>query len=199
MRTSSSQLSVTQCAPRKCGISLEAPRHSHTGPGSDREGRVGGTHAFGEPHQTSGRSIPLPLGKATCLARGGSVWTVQQPGTSPSRVRRCTSDPIALGCPPGLSITGQAWQQPSPGVCQPPRQAGTVPVARMAGSGFADVSKEAQSLGWVRPSPRHWGTAAPGPEEQRSWSPSWAFTEGAGGGHWRGPSLRFLGGGPVSG
>lgn len=34
-----------------------------------------------------------------------------------------------------------------------------MPAARMAGSGFADVSEEAQSRGWVRPSPHPWGTA----------------------------------------
>lgn len=36
--------------------------------------------------------------------------------------------------------------------------------ARMAGSGFADVSEETQSRGWIRPSPHSWGTA-----EQRGW------------------------------
>lgn len=34
-----------------------------------------------------------------------------------------------------------------------------MPAARMAGSGFADVSKEAQSRGWVHPSRHPWGTA----------------------------------------
>lgn len=61
--------------------------------------------------------------------------------------------------PPRAKHLGQAWQQPSPGVCQPPRQAGTMPAARMAGSSFADVSEEAQSLAWVRPSPHPRGTA----------------------------------------
>lgn len=39
-----------------------------------------------------------------------------------------------------------------------------MPAARMAGSGFADVSEETQSRGWIRPSPHSWGTA-----EQRGW------------------------------
>lgn len=34
-----------------------------------------------------------------------------------------------------------------------------MPAARTAGSGFADVSEEAQSRGWIRLSPHPWGTA----------------------------------------
>lgn len=76
---------------------------------------------------------------------------------------------------PGPSQCWAAWAKhcrPGLAAAQPrslptPQAGGTVPAARTAGSGFADVSEEAQGPGRVRPSPHPWDTAAPGLAGQR--------------------------------
>lgn len=66
----------------------------------------------------------------------------------------------AKHCRPGLAAA-------QPRSLPTPQAGGTVLAARTAGSGFADVSEEAQGPGWVLPSPHPWDTVARGPVGQR--------------------------------
>lgn len=95
--------------------------------------------------------------------------------------------------PPGLSTAGQAWQQPSPGVCQPSRQAG---LCRRPGQ-LAPVSltclRRFRAQVWPTRLPIP-GTKQPLAQQDRGWS----FPPGSSEKGPRGQSLGFLRVGPLS-
>lgn len=166
--------------------------NSHTCLGSGRAGPVGDVAGAGPgcPHQTWGWCLSLLLGKAVCPAGGGCAWTDSQRPAQPLPCRRgsCRTD-LRLGSGSqgclawalGSVLRGQpglAEAQPQESA-NPLQAGGTVPAARTAGSSFADVSEEAQGLGWVCPISLPWDIAVPGPAGQRGQgSLSWALTEG---------------------
>lgn len=147
----------------KCRTHLEAPSHiqalGQAGTGEWVEPRHLGDHIRPEAetsHSSWGRpracqqwmgsdqqvSIPLSCTQCCRVQESGTTGLTPGPWASGSQCWRA----LAKHCRPGLAAA-------QPRSLPTPQAGGTMPAAKTAGSGFADVSEEAQGLGQVRPSP----------------------------------------------
>lgn len=112
-----------------------------------RQGLASGRDPGSRPEA---RASPVPIQWA------GVGTGRQQRAHAPSCTRRCRVGTRGLGC--GSDPAAPSAGQPGLAVAQPrslptPQAGGTVPAARTAGSGFADVSEEAPGPGPVHPPP----------------------------------------------